>query len=262
MTTESASLELIRPDWPAPASVQAFASTRCGGVSTGAYAGLNLGAHTGDNPAAVASNRALLRQRLALQNQPHWLNQVHGVAVAELTAELATEKRTETIATVPVTADASVSRAVDTVCAVLTADCLPVLFCDRAGQWVGAAHAGWRGLCAGVLEQTLAHYHGARSELMAWLGPAIGPTAFEVGPEVRAEFVRHDAAAASAFRAGAADRWYADLYALARQRLQAAGVNAIFGGGFCTFSEPQRFYSYRRDQQTGRQATLIWRSAA
>lgn len=252
MTIESARLEMIRPDWPAPASVHAFASTRVGGVSTGAWAGLNLGAHTGDTLAAVTANRAVLRAAPALPAEPRWLNQVHGIDVVDLAVA----------ATDPITADASFAADANTVCAVLTADCLPVLFCDRAGSWVAAAHAGWRGLCAGVLEQTLAHFSGARSELLVWLGPAIGPRAFEVGPEVRAAFVRHDPESVDAFQAGQADRWFADLYRLARLRLQKAGVSAIFGGGLCAYSEPQRFYSYRRDRETGRQASLIWRSAA
>lgn len=243
--------ELIRPDWPAPANVHGLATTRSGGCSAGAWAGLNLGAHTGDDRDAVERNRAVLREQAALPAAPHWLNQVHGNAVVTLPT-----------ASLTPTADASCSAIADTVCAVLTADCLPVLFCNRAGSWVAAAHAGWRGLCDGVLEQTVAAYPGKSAELLAWFGPAIGPSAFEVGPEVCAAFVAHDGAAAAAFQVGHGDRFYANLYLLARQRLQAAGVTAIYGGGLCTFTEPARFYSYRRDKQTGRQATLIWRSVA
>ena len=243
-------IEVLRPDWPAPATVQAASTLRVGGVSTGGFAGLNLGTHTGDTATAVAGNRRLLQTALALPTEPHWLHQVHGTAVVALPS---VERPT---------ADASFSTAPDQVCVVLTADCLPVLFCDRRGSWVAAAHAGWRGLCAGVLEATIKTYEGATSDILAWLGPAIGPTAFEVGAEVREAFCRHDARAAEAFRAGDGDRWFADLYLLARQRLQAAGVTSIYGGGLCTYSDPARFFSYRRDRDTGRQASLIWRSAS
>lgn len=243
-------IEVLRPDWPAPATVQAASTLRVGGVSTGGFAGLNLGAHTGDAAAAVAENRRLLRTALTLPCEPQWLQQVHGTAVVALPA-----------AEQP-TADASFSTVADQVCVVLTADCLPVLFCDRRGNWVAAAHAGWRGLCAGVLEATINTFAGATSDILAWLGPAIGPTVFEVGAEVREAFCRHDARAAEAFRAGDGDRWFADLYLLARQRLQAAGVQAIYGGGLCTYRDPARFFSYRRDRETGRQASLIWRSAS
>ncbi|MFZ5842696.1 MAG: peptidoglycan editing factor PgeF [Pseudomonadota bacterium] len=243
-------IEVLRPDWPAPAHVHAASTMRTGGVSEGAYRGLNLRLNIGDAAANVRRNQALLRTALALPNDPVWLQQVHGVAVVELPAKEAA----------PV-ADASFSTAAEQVCAVQTADCLPVLFCDRAGRWVAAAHAGWRGLCAGVLEATIKTFAGAPGEILAWLGPAIGPTAFEVGPEVRDAFCRHEARALEAFRPGEGDRLFADLYLLARQRLQAAGVRDIYGGGLCTYSDPVRFFSYRRDRDTGRQASLIWRSA-
>ena len=243
-------IEVLRPDWPAPANVHAAATLRLGGVSEGPYRGLNLRAGTGDSVAHVAQNQALLREALALPGEPVWLKQVHGVAVVELPSN-----DREPIA------DASFSTKADAVCAVQTADCLPVLFCDRRGSWVAAAHAGWRGLCAGVLEATIKTFSGKPAELMAWLGPAIGPDTFEVGPEVRVAFCQNDPQAALAFRAGEGDRLFADLYLLARQRLQAAGVTAIYGGGLCTYSDPVRFFSYRRDHDTGRQASLIWRSA-
>ena len=244
------SIEVLRPDWPAPPNVHAAATLRLGGVSEGPYRGLNLRAATGDSAAHVAQNQALLREALALTADPVWLTQVHGIAVVELPG------------TNPApTADASFSTKTGAVCAVQTADCLPVLFCDRVGSWVAAAHAGWRGLCAGVLEATIHTFPGKPDEILAWLGPAIGPDAFEVGPEVRDAFCQQDPQAALAFRAGEADRLFADLYLLARQRLQAAGVTAIYGGGLCTYSDPLRFFSYRRDRDTGRQASLIWRSA-
>lgn len=242
-------IEVLRPDWPAPANVHAASTLRAGGFSSGAFAGLNLGAHTGDAASTVAENRRLLRTALALPAEPQWLQQVHGTAVVALPA------------VEPPIADASFSTAADQVCVVLTADCLPVLFCDRAGRWVAAAHAGWRGLCAGVLEATIKTFASAPGEILAWLGPAIGPTAFEVGPEVRDAFCCHEARALEAFRPGEGDRLFADLYLLARQRLQAAGVRDIYGGDLCTYSDPQRFFSYRRDRDTGRQASLIWRSA-
>lgn len=243
-------LQLIRPQWPAPAAVQAVATTRAGGVSEGIYASLNLGDHVGDDPAAVTANRTLLRQRLALPAEPAWLAQVHGVAVVE--AEHAAPGTC---------ADASIASRPGLICAVLTADCLPVLFCDREGRHVAAAHAGWRGLAAGVLEATLAALARAgapASSLLAWLGPAIGPGAYEVGEEVRGAFLRADPSAAGAFAPSKPGHWYLDLYAAARLRLARAGVTSIHGGDFCTHGEADRFFSHRRDGVTGRQATLIW----
>ncbi len=236
----------LRPDWPASARICAGTSGRAGGVSRGAYASLNLATHVGDDPAAVAENRRRLRLDLALPSEPHWLEQVHGCAV--VTAAPAEEE---------CQADASVATLPGQVCAVLTADCLPVLFCDRAASRVAAAHAGWRGLRAGVLEQTVARL-GEPAELMAWLGPAIGPQAFEVGEEVRTAFVEQQPAAAAAFVPSPAGRWLADLYLLARQRLAAVGVTAVYGGHWCTHGDAERFYSYRRDGTTGRMASLIW----
>ncbi len=238
----------ILPDWPAPAGVHARVTTRAGGASVGPWQGLNLGSHVGDDPAHVALNRAWLRSHLP--SDPLWLNQTHGVDCVVAETALA-----------GCSADASVSFSAGHVCAVLTADCLPVLFCSRDGKAVGAAHAGWRGLLAGVLENTVRQMHVPSADVLAWLGPAIGPQTFEVGSEVRAAFVAHDPAAASAFapKGKDGDKWLADIYQLARQRLQAAGITQIYGGEFCTVSDPQRFYSYRRDGTTGRMASLIWR---
>ncbi len=236
----------IVPDWPAPARVRALSTTRAGGVSAAPYASLNLGTHVGDDPACVAANRA--RVRSLLPAEPCWLNQVHGTAVVDAA----------TAAGVPA-ADAAVSRTPGAVCVVMTADCLPVLLCDRAGTVVGAAHAGWRGLHGGVIEACVAAMQVAPSEIMAWLGPAIGPQAFEVGDEVRAAFVAADPGADAAFRpAGAPGKWLADIYLLARRRLAALGVTAIHGGEGCTVAEPARFFSFRRDGATGRMASLIW----
>lgn len=236
----------IRPDWPVPARIQALATTRLGGLSMGPYAGLNLGQHVGDAPEKVAANRALLRA--ALPTEPAWLEQVHGIAVAEVGPSGATLQR----------ADAAVSDTAGAVCAVMTADCLPVLFARDDGSAVGAAHAGWRGLNDGVLEATIAKL-GEPARLLAWLGPAIGPDAFEVGDEVRAAFMAHNPQAEAAFRTCKVEgKWWADLYLLARQRLVAAGVQQVYGGGLCTASDPEHFYSYRRDRTTGRMATLIW----
>jgi YfiH family protein len=240
-------LRLLRPQWPAPARVRAAFTVRGGGVSAAPFASLNLGAHVGDAPAAVAENRRRVCAQLQLPAEPLWLEQVHGAEVAELDG-----------AAVPRPADAAIARRAARVCVMQVADCLPVLFAARDGCAVGAAHAGWRGLAAGVLEATVAKLDVAPGELMAWLGPAIGPAHFEVGGEVRAAFVAHDAAAAAAFTANARGRWQCDLAALARQRLAAAGVRAVFGGSCCTYADPLRFYSYRRDGPCGRMAALIW----
>lgn len=247
--TEPAS-PLIVPDWPAPSGVHAVSTTRAGGVSLPPYDGLNLGSHVNDQPAAVAENRHRLRQFAGLPGEPVWLAQVHGIAVADA-------------ANAPpgTTADACFSTTPGVVCAIQTADCLPVLFCDTSGQVVAAAHAGWRGLAAGVLEQTVAamgRQGAAPDTILAWLGPAIGPNAFEVGDDVRATFVEHDPAADAAFVARGNDKWLADIFRLARQRLVACGVSRIYGGGVCTVSDPARFFSHRRDRISGRQASLIW----
>ncbi len=237
----------LRPDWPAPATVQAVTTTRAGGVSRGLYASFNLAAHVGDDPSAVVANRQHLQQSLNLPAEPAWLEQVHGTEVVSLDAPRPFGH-----------ADASVTTRPGRVCAVLTADCLPVLFCNRAGTAVAAAHAGWRGLAAGVLEAAVAALNTAPGDILAWLGPAIGANAFEVGGEVRDAFLSRQAEAAAAFRLLPSGKYLADLYALARLRLAAAGVTAIYGGGWCTHSEAERFFSYRRDGVTGRMASLIW----
>ncbi len=240
-------MDLILPDWPAPGNVHACMTTRSAGASTGSYAGLNLGDHTGDDAGAVARNRAQLRQLLPAD--PCWLKQVHGHAVCR--ADDPASSRA---------ADAAVARQPRVVCAVLTADCLPVLLCDRAGGVVAAAHAGWRGLAGGVLEATVAAMGVSPGELLAWLGAAIGPQAFQVGTEVREAFVADLPACAEAFTPDAAPgKWRADIYQLARLRLARAGVADIFGGGLCTVTDAARFYSYRRDGATGRMASCIWR---
>jgi polyphenol oxidase len=235
----------IVPDWPAPAAVRALVTTRTGGVSVGAYASMNLAMQVGDNPAAVAENRRRLRTHLPAE--PLWLTQVHGNAVVR--AEDAVEG---------VAADAAFVRRAGRVCAVLTADCLPVLLCNEAGTVVAAAHAGWRGLAGGVIEAAVQKMNEPPANLLAWLGPAIGPQAFEVGPEVRSAFLALTPDAASAFIAKDNGKWLADLYRLAELRLHALGVERVFGGGFCTSSEIERFYSYRREKETGRMASLIW----
>lgn len=240
-------IELITPDWPAPDRVRACSTTRAGGVSMAPYAALNLGAHVGDQPAAVKENRQRLMAQANLPAQPQWLNQVHGTAVARL--PLASSDAN--------TADAAYSDRVGAVCAVMTADCLPVLFCSEQGDEVAAAHAGWRGLCGGVLEETLRAFRAPASQTMAWLGPAIGPQAFEVGPEVRDAFMAQQAEAENAF-IPYGSKYLADIYQLARLRLRAQGVTRIYGGDVCTVSEPGKFFSYRRDGSTGRMASLIW----
>lgn len=281
-------LSWCQPDWPAPANIGAGFSTRHGGYSQGSFAGLNVGDHVGDDSSHVAANRQLIADWIAADvaahqvhadsalyckssdhhiAAPQYLQQVHGTVCVELPATL-------------VRADAAVSGAIATPCVVMTADCLPVLFCDQQGTMVAAAHAGWRGLCDGVLEQTVAQFDAkgvARSSLLVWLGPAIGPAAFEVGAEVRQAFMAQDASAALAFRQRetisdktldktsdktsnqSPEKWLADLYLLARQRLNAMGITAIYGGDLCTYTDAERFFSYRRDGQTGRMVTAIWR---
>jgi hypothetical protein len=235
------------PDWPAPPRIKAIITTRAGGCSTGPYASLNLGLRTGDDPDAVAANRA--RLRAALPQEPRWLRQVHGSVVADADAP----------ATEMPEADASIAHLPGTVCAVLVADCVPVLFTSRAGTVVAIAHAGWRGLAGGVIERSVAAIGGQPGDLMAYLGPGIGPQAFEVGPEVREAFLADDPRDAAAFAPHVPGKWLADLFMLAHRRLRRAGVQHLFGGGTCTYSDPARFFSYRRDRTTGRMAALIWR---
>jgi len=241
----------ITPDWPAPPRVHAFVTTRSGGVSEGEYASMNLGASSGDDPDKVARNRAIARDHLP--SDPFYLAQVHGADVATPGPDAGAGPRGPAPK-----ADAAVTGAADTVCVVLTADCMPVFFTNADGARIGVAHAGWRGLAAGVLESTVAAMGGEPGDLIAWMGPAIGPDAFEVGPEVREAFVGADPAAAAAFRAHRPGKFMADLYTLARRRLARAGVRRIHGGGFCTYHERERFFSYRRVRQSGRMGAFIW----
>ena len=248
--------ERIIPDWPAPPRVRALVTTRAGGVSRGAYTGLNLGMHSGDASEDVACNRARLRQ--SLPAEPLWLRQVHGTTVVEADG---LDRGPE--------ADAALAQRPGTVCAVLSADCLPLLICDQAGTVVAAAHAGWRGLSLGVIEQTLRFMRRPPEALLVYLGPAIGAAAYEVGPEVREAFAVADRTAGqgrypevgAGFIPGGPGKFHADLYALARRRLARSGVTRVYGGGYCTYTERERFFSYRRDGATGRMASLIWMEA-
>lgn len=246
----------IIPDWPAPPNVRSLVTTRIGGFSQGAYSSFNLGDHVGDDPGRVAANRSRLGEWISdasdgeLACAPVWLNQVHGTRVIDA-ARLATGDR-------PPQADAAFSRQAGLACVVMTADCLPVLLCDDSGSVIAAAHAGWRGLLDGVLEACIAAMGGVNGSLMAYLGPAIGPQAFEVGDEVRSAFVGRNRVATAAFQPLAPGKWLADIYLLARQRLEGQGIDRVFGGSFCTVNEADRFFSYRRDKQTGRMASVIW----
>lgn len=235
----------IIPDWPAPAHVKALQTTRLGGISSAPYDSFNLGGHVGDVPLAVARNRMLLNT--LLPSEPVWLEQAHGTLVANA----------DNAGCLP-QADACIARHRAAVCVVMTADCLPVLLCDKQGSAVGAAHAGWKGLAAGVVEATVQAMNAAPQNLMAWLGPAISQNAFEVGEEVRAAFVAAHPQAASAFAVGQSGKWLADIYALARLRLNALGITQIYGGNYCTYREREKFFSYRRDGITGRMGTFIW----
>ena len=238
-------IEIIRPEWPAPPNVHAFTTTRNSGFSRGAWDSLNLGTNCGDDPKRVEKNRQSLLRLLA--SEPRWLNQVHGIQV--ISWDKAKGAETE--------ADAIVSSDAGQVCAVLTADCLPVIFCDQAGTKIAAAHAGWRGLAAGILEATVLALDCKPSNLVAWLGPAIGPRTFEVGRDVFDAFVNRNAEDIIAFKP-CRDRWFADLYQLARLALVRTGIKQISGGLHCTYEEEDCFFSYRRDGETGRMATIIW----
>ncbi|MEN0107326.1 MAG: peptidoglycan editing factor PgeF [Pseudomonas sp.] len=233
----------LTPDWPAPAQVKACVTTRAGGVSHAPFDSFNLGNHVGDDAAAVAANRHSLIQRLNCQ--PAWLQQVHGVVVTAADPTAVPE------------ADASWTATPGIACTAMTADCLPALFCDRAGTRVAAAHAGWRGLANGVLEATLDALAIAPNDVLVWLGPAIGPQAFEVGPEVREAFMDVPGAAQAFVPSANTGKYLADIYQLARLRLAVRGVTAVYGGGFCTVTDP-RFFSYRRAARTGRFASLVW----
>ena len=241
-------IDFIQPNWPAPPNVKALQTTRTGGVSQGAYTSLNLGTHVNDDPIAVAKNRQLLSAYLP--TEPVWVNQVHGVEVIDAATSSCLEN-----------ADASFTTKPNVVCVTMTADCLPVLLCDRKGTVVAAAHAGWRGLCDGVIEAAVAKMHVPANEILVWLGPAIGPHAFEVGDEVREQFMAKDSKAALAFRPHG-DKWLCNMYQIARQRLNAMGVTEIYGASvnedFCTYTDEARFFSFRRDNVTGRMASMIW----
>ena len=239
------SIEVIRPDWPVPANVRAFTTTRIGGFSQGQWGQLNLGTSCGDDPGHVRQNQELLQS--LLPSGPRWLKQVHGNRVLNWNEADAAEPE----------ADAVTSHQARQVCAILTADCLPVLFCNREGTQVAASHAGWRGLAGGVLEATISALACAPGDLMAWLGPAIGPGVYKVGVEVYESFMSLDSENAGAFKPSG-NRRLADLYKLARLALARAGVEQVSGGRYCTYSEPDKFFSYRRDSVTGRMASIIW----
>lgn len=241
-------LSFITPNWPAPANVKTLQTTRIGGISKAPYFSLNLGEHVQDDPLAVAHNRQLLSPYLP--TEPVWMNQVHGVNVIDAAKSGCLEN-----------ADGAFSTQADVVCVTMTADCLPVLLCDKAGTVVAAVHAGWRGLCDGVIEAAIAKMPVNANDILTWLGPAIGPNAFEVGDEVRQQFIQQDAQALSAFKPHG-DKWLCDMYAIAKQRLNTVGVSHIYGGGineeFCTYTDKAQFFSFRRDNITGRMASRIW----
>lgn len=235
----------LQPDWPAPARVQALSSTRWGGFSSGPYQSLNLGDQVGDDPKVVATNRRWLQQQAELTAEPQWLRQVHGANLLCLPEDA------------PVPADASYTREAGVVLAVLSADCLPLLLCNRQGTEIAAVHCGWRSVAAGLIPKTVAHMNSAATDILAWLGPAIGPQHFQVGAEVRDAMLVRDPVHQSAFVPDGR-RWLADLPLLVRQELALVGATACYNSERCTYSEPQTFFSYRRDGTTGRQASLIW----
>lgn len=238
----------IKADWPAPPHVHAYTTLRFAGYSASPFDSWNLAKHVQDNAPAVEQNRQLLKQRLGLPSDPVWLQQVHSVQVASLDASHSGIPK----------ADGSFTTDANRVCCVLTADCLPVLMCGRSGTEVAAVHAGWRGLADGVIEAALEKFTSRREDILVWLGPAIGPDVFEVGEEVRDVFLAHDADAHQAFKVSANNTLLANIYQLARQRLQIAGVTAVFGGDYCTATEEDKFFSYRRNPVTGRMASLVW----
>jgi YfiH family protein len=252
--TAAVQSSVLRAGWPAPAGVQALTTLRGpAGDSAAPFDRFDLGLRNGDDAAVVAGNRRMLAEGLGLPGRPRWLRQVHGTTVADEPGD-----------GLEIEADAAVTREAGVVLAILTADCLPVVFASADGSVLGVAHAGWRGLAAGVLEATVAAMRVPPATVIAWLGPAAGPDAYEIGEEVRDAFLAHDAAADAAFAATRPGHWRVDLYRLARQHLAAAGLraDAVHGGGLCTISDPRLFYSHRRDQRTGRMATLAWRAPA
>lgn len=243
MTTKN----LIIPDWPAPNNVKAISTTRQGGFSQAPYDLLNLGTHVGDELDIVMKNRQQLTKLTELPESPRWLEQVHGTNIINSHDWLK-----------DIQADAIYAQQIGHVCTVMTADCLPLLLCNQQGDMVAAIHVGWRGLAAGIIEKTLDQFSGNHYDILAWLGPAIGPRQFEVGSEVYEKFISADASASQAFIKTDDHHYLADLYTLARQRLQKYGVENIFGGKFCTVTDKERFFSYRRDGITGRMASMIW----
>ena len=237
----------IVPDWPAPKNIIAISTTRNGGYSLSPYEQLNLGLHVGDDVDLVLKNRQLITDSAQLPEAPRWLEQTHSTDV--LTSQ---NWQTDSVA------DAMVSQYSHHVCTIMTADCLPILLCDQQGTMVAAIHAGWRGLQAGIIEKTIAHFSCPPSEIMAWFGPAIGPSQFEVGEDVYQQFVGCDPQASSAFQSTDEQHYLANIYHLAKQRLNSNGISAIYGGQFCAVSASQQFFSYRREGVTGRMATMIW----
>jgi len=248
----------IFPDWPVPANIRAVVTTRIGGISQGCYAGFNLAAHVGDDADCVSANCHILVQELDLPEQPVWLTQVHGIDVFR--------HDTTELSNASLEYDACYSSQPRKVCAVMTADCLPVLFSSRDGTEVAAAHAGWRGLVDGVLAATVENFACPRSEMLVWLGPAIGPASFEVGEDVYNRFLAQwrgygEQAVEQCFVSQGNAHWLCDIYQLAQLQLRALGVQGIYGGGEDTFNDPERYYSFRRDQNTGRMASLVWRTS-
>jgi len=244
---EPQSLGWLLPDWPAPAQVRAVMSSRLGGVSRAPYDSMNLATHVGDDPADVQQNRQHLVEVLSLPAEPLWLNQVHGTRIVDVASDA---EGTD--------ADGSIARGPQRPCVVMTADCLPVLICDRKGTQVAAVHAGWRGLVNGAIEAAIEKFDAPADELLVWLGVAIGPQHFEVGNEVREAFMQYDAGASEAFVATTAGKWLADIYRLAHRRLAMLGISAVYGGGGCSYADETHYYSYRRDRDCGRMAALIW----
>lgn len=240
-------IAFIKPDWPAPTQIKAFTTTRIGGFSSAPYNTLNLGKDVGDDLINVEKNRALLQKQLQLPSEPLWLKQTHGIDVVQAESQHPY-----------VNADASFTLQKNIVCTVQTADCLPILICDRAATCVAAIHAGWKGLVAGIIEATIKTIKIPGKELLVWLGPAIGPQTFEVGRDVYEKFTLHDSNATAGFKQINTEKWLANIYLLATQRLHACGVDAIYGGNFCTYTDKENFFSYRRDKTTGRMNTLIW----
>lgn len=238
----------IQPDWSVPDNIRACVTTRIGGVSQVPFDSLNIGNHVGDDPEAVRKNRALLVDTLSLPSEPAWLEQVHSrdVVNASEVSQL-------------VRADASYTADDNVVCVVMTADCLPVFFAAKDGSEIAVAHAGWRGLASGILEATVDKLSTPATDIISWMGPAIGAEHFEVGDDVRDEFLRICSSASEAFIKKNNGKWLADIYQLARLRLQGVGLKQVYGGSYCTYRDKEQFYSYRRDHQTGRMASLIWK---